>query len=105
MKWFILAGSVVVLMAAIPVFCQSSPSVEQLQLHSRQAQEYLKSNRPDLAAREFSAIVALDPNNVDARGNLGVLLFFQGDFKNAAQQLRSALQLQPTLWKVQALLG
>ena len=76
-----------------------------MQLHSRQAQEYLKSNRPDLAAREFSAIVALDPNNVDARGNLGVLLFFQRDFANAAQQLRSALQLQPTLWKVQALLG
>ncbi|MGI9075031.1 MAG: tetratricopeptide repeat protein [Bryobacteraceae bacterium] len=103
MKWVIFAGTAVVLMAALPVFGQSS--AEQLQLHARQAQEYLKSNRPDLAAGEFSAVVALDPNNVDARGNLGVLLFFQRDFANAAQQLRAALQLQPTLWKIQALLG
>jgi Tfp pilus assembly protein PilF len=104
MKWVIFAGTAAaVFMAALPAFCQSS--VEQLQQHARQAQEYLKSNRPDLAAREFSAIVALDPNNIDARGNLGVLLFFHGDFANAAQQLRAALQLQPTLWKIQALLG
>ncbi|MGI8962245.1 MAG: tetratricopeptide repeat protein [Bryobacteraceae bacterium] len=105
MKWAIFAGTAAVLIAVLPAFCQSSPSTDQVQLHSRQAQEYLKSNKPDLAAREFSAIVTLDPNNVDARGNLGVLLFFQGDFANAAQQLRAALQLQPTLWKVQALLG
>jgi Tfp pilus assembly protein PilF len=104
MKWVIFAGTAAaVFMAALPAFCQSS--VEQLQQHARQAQEYLKSNRPDLAAREFSAIVALDPNDIDARGNLGVLLFFHGDFANAAQQLRAALQLQPTLWKIQALLG
>jgi len=46
--------------------------------HKRQAAEYLKENRPDLAAPELKAIVALDPGNVDALGNLGVLLFFQG---------------------------
>jgi Tfp pilus assembly protein PilF len=46
--------------------------------HKRQAAEYLKENRPDLAATEFKAIVALDPGNIDALGNLGVLLFFQG---------------------------
>jgi tetratricopeptide (TPR) repeat protein len=105
MKWAILAGTIAALMAARPAFCQSNSNAEQLQVHSRQAQEYLKSNQPDLAAREFSAMVALDPSNIDARGNLGVLLFFRGDFANAAEQLRAALQLQPTLWKVQALLG
>jgi Tfp pilus assembly protein PilF len=105
MKWAILAGTTVALMAGLPALCQSNPKAEQLQFHARQAQEYLKSNQPDLAAREFSAMVALDPNNIDARGNLGVLLFFRGDFANAAEQLRAAVQLQPTLWKVQALLG
>jgi Flp pilus assembly protein TadD len=106
MKSVIFAGTAAaVLMAALPALCQSSSNAEQLQRHSRQAQEYLKSNHPDLAAREFSAMVALDPSNIDARGNLGVLLFFRGDFANAAEQLRAALQLQPTLWKVQALLG
>jgi hypothetical protein len=29
---------------------------------------------------EFKAILALDPNNVDARGNLGVLLYFRGNY-------------------------
>jgi cytochrome c-type biogenesis protein CcmH/NrfG len=58
-----------------------------------------------LAEREFSAILALDPDNVDAHGNLGVLLFFQGDYAKAAPELRAALKLQPALTKIQALLG
>jgi tetratricopeptide (TPR) repeat protein len=78
---------------------------QQIESHSRQAQEYLKENKLDLAGAEFGAIVALDPNNLDARGNLGVLLFFQGKYAEAIPQLRAALKLRPTLWKIQALLG
>ena len=54
---------------------------------------------------EFRAIVALDPENVDARGNLGVLLYFRGAYADAIPELRAALKLRPTLWKIQALLG
>jgi Tfp pilus assembly protein PilF len=87
-------------------FSQSSPSrQEQIESHARKAAEYLKANKPELAAPEFKAIVALDPNNVDARGNLGVLLFFQGAYRDAIPQLRAALKLKATLWKIQALLG
>lgn len=78
---------------------------QQIESHNRQAGEYLKENRPDLAAPEFEAIVALDPNNVDARGNLGVVLFFEGQYTKAIPQLRAALKLKPSLWKIQALLG
>jgi tetratricopeptide (TPR) repeat protein len=78
---------------------------QQIESHKRQAAEYLKANKPDLAIPEFRAIVALDPKNVDARGNLGVLLFFQGNYADAIPQLRAALKLQPTLWKIEALLG
>ena len=77
----------------------------QIESHGHQAQEFLKQNRPDLAIPEFRAILALDPNNVDAHGNLGVLLFFQGAYAEAIPQLRAALRLRPTLWKIQALLG
>lgn len=49
--------------------------------------------------------MALDPNNVDAHGNLGVLLFFQLAYADAIPQFRAALKLRPTLWKIQALLG
>jgi tetratricopeptide (TPR) repeat protein len=87
-------------------FSQSSPSrQQQIESHARKAAEYLQERKPELAAPEFRAIVTLDPNNVDARGNLGVLLFFQGAYADAIPQLRAALQLKPGLRKIQALLG
>jgi Tfp pilus assembly protein PilF len=94
------------LSVASAVFSQTSPShQQQIESHKAQAQAYLSQNRPDLAAAEFKALVALEPNNADARGNLGVLLFFQGAYVEAIPQLRAALKLQPALWKIQALLG
>jgi tetratricopeptide (TPR) repeat protein len=91
---------------AISSLAQSPPDKQQqIETHSRQASEFLKNNRTDLAAREFRAILTLDPNNVDARGNLGVLLYFQGDYTKAAPELRAALKLRPALSKIQALLG
>jgi Flp pilus assembly protein TadD len=87
-------------------FAQSKPGREQqIEAHSRKAGEYLKQNRPDLAAPEFKAILAIDPNNVDAHGNLGAVLFFRGAYADAVPQLRAAVKLRPTLWKTQALLG
>jgi Flp pilus assembly protein TadD len=86
---------------------QSSPTnaQDQMQAHARQAAEYLKENKPDLAVLEFKAIVALNPDNVDAHANLGVLLYFEGEFHDAIPELRAALRLQPNLWKIQGLLG
>jgi tetratricopeptide (TPR) repeat protein len=85
---------------------QSSTNSEQeIQTHSRKAQEALGQNRPDLAIPEFRAILTIAPNNVDARGNLGVLLFFPGAYSEAIPELRAALKLQPGIWKIQALLG
>src|SRR6266403_259827 len=96
----------VLLLATPSCFSQSVPSrQQQVEEHSRKAQEYLRENKPGLAVPEFKAIVALEPNNVDARGNLGVLLSFQGAYAEAIPQLRAALKLQPALWKIQALLG
>jgi tetratricopeptide (TPR) repeat protein len=87
-------------------FSQSSSSGEQqIKAHSRKAAEYLHQNRPDLAASEFRAIIALDPNNIDAHGNLGAVLFFGGKYSEAIPHLRAAVKLKPTLWKTQALLG
>jgi len=99
----LIAGLLVIV---APCFSQSAPSTQQqIAAHSLKAQEYLKENKPELAVPEFKALVALEPNNVDARGNLGVLLFFQGAYADAIPHLRAALKLQPSLWKIQALLG
>ncbi len=84
-----------------------SPPSEQDQIaqHERMAQQYLREQRPDLAIPELKKIVALDPDNVEARANLGVLLFFRGDYADAVPQLQAAIKLQPNLWKVRSLLG
>jgi tetratricopeptide (TPR) repeat protein len=101
-----LVGIVSLFLGALQCVSQSTAGLPQgIASHAHQAQEFLKERRPDLAIPEFRAIVALDPNNVDARGNLGVLLFFQGDYSAAIPQLRAALKLRPTLWRMQALLG
>src|ERR1700683_308611 len=99
-------GASILIIGALAALSQSSPSrQEQIESHSRRAQELLKNNQPDLAAREYDVILALDPNNVDARGNLGVVRFFQGNYAKAIPELRGALHLRPALWKTQALLG
>ncbi|MGD1082331.1 MAG: tetratricopeptide repeat protein [Candidatus Sulfotelmatobacter sp.] len=96
----------VLCLGVLSCFSQSSPSREQqIELHNRKAGEYLRQNRPDLAVPEFKAILDLDPKNVDAHGNLGTVVFFQGDYTNAIPQLRAALKLRPTLWRTAALLG
>ncbi len=83
----------------------SADKQSQITLHTRLAQQYLQEQRPDLAFVELQKVVMLDPDNVDARGNLGVLFFFRGDYKDAVTQLRAAVNLSPDLWKLRALLG
>jgi tetratricopeptide (TPR) repeat protein len=96
---------IVSILAPLPAAAQSASAQQQVASHAQKAAEYLREKRPDLAAPEFQAIVALEPSNVDARANLGVLLFFQGKYSDAIPQLREALKLQPELWKIEALLG
>jgi tetratricopeptide (TPR) repeat protein len=90
----------------LPLHSQASGShQDQVAEHSRLAQQYLNQRRPDLAIPEFQALVSLQPRNLDAQANLGVLLFFQGDYVKAEPHLRAALDMQPNLTKIQALLG
>ena len=101
-----LLAVILLSVVSIPSLCQGVSNQQgQIGLHERMAQQYLKQQRPDLAIPELQKVVDLDPENVEARGNLGVLLFFHGDYKEAVPQLREAVRLQPDLWKVQALLG
>jgi len=86
--------------------CQAEPATrEQIEQHARLAQQYLSEQRPDLAIPELQKVTELDPHDLDARTNLGVLLFFRGDYKAAVPQLRAALDMKADLWKQRALLG
>jgi tetratricopeptide (TPR) repeat protein len=73
--------------------------------HLRKAAEYLKTNDAGSAAREFDAVLALDPKNAEANANLGVMAFVQRDYQKASQYLGSALTVDPSLAKTRALLG
>ena len=93
-------------LAALPAAGQTTAlKKQQASQHARAAQQYLQQQRPDLAIPELQKVVALEPQNVDARGNLGVLLFFRGEYAGAVPELRVAVKLKPDLWKLQGLLG
>ncbi|HUN83405.1 MAG TPA: tetratricopeptide repeat protein [Terracidiphilus sp.] len=90
----------------LAVFGQAAQSKsDAIQQYLRNAQQDLEQKRPDLAIPQLEAAVALDPGNMDAQANLGVLLYFKGDAANAAPHLRAAVKGKPDLWKIQALLG
>ena len=73
--------------------------------HVQKAKEHLDAKRPDLAVPELQAAAAIQPDNVEVQGNLGVLLYFQGKTSEAIAHLRAAVERQPGLGKIQALLG
>lgn len=96
-----------VLWPSAPSFAQAEKdtNAQNAAQHLRMAQEYLGEQKTDLAINEFQQVVALDPSNIEAEGNLGVLLYFHGDFQASIPMLRAAVNARPTLWKLQSLLG
>ncbi|HEX5425944.1 MAG TPA: tetratricopeptide repeat protein, partial [Candidatus Acidoferrales bacterium] len=102
---FVVLLWAVSIFSPLPAAAQSDSTQQQVASHAQKAAEYLRQKKPALAAPEFKAIVELEPDNVDARANLGVLLFFQGKYTDAIPQLHEALKLNADLPKIQALLG
>ena len=97
----IALGGLALLSYALGFAQNADEKQSQIAEHSRRAQEYLRENQPLLAIPELEALTALDPANVEAQADLGVLLFFQKKLAQAIPHLRAALERQPTLVKVQ----
>jgi len=94
------------LAGVIPVMTQTQTSrAAEIHEHLRKAAEVLKAKDQDSAVKEFDAVLALDPKNAEAYANLGVIRFFQHDYRRAAENLRKALTVDPSLTKTEALLG
>ena len=70
-----------------------------------QLQKYLQDQKPELAIPVLREIVSLDAKNINGQANLGVLLYFQGNYAESVPHLRAALELQPGLPRIEALLG
>jgi tetratricopeptide (TPR) repeat protein len=71
----------------------------------QQVQKHLQEQKPQLAIPVLREIASLDPKNLNARANLGVLLFFDGRYAEAIPHMRAAMDLSPGLPRIQALLG
>jgi len=96
---------VLVLGRTVSLAQATSDQQQQITNHAQRAQGFLRDKKPDLAIPELETLLELDPNNIEAHGNLGVLLFFKGDYARAIPHLRVAVNAQPTLTRIQALLG
>ena len=71
----------------------------------KQADLHLRAQKPQAAIPLLRRIVSVEPNNLNAQANLGVLLHFQDKHDEAIPHLRAALRLKSDLWRIQALLG
>lgn len=78
---------------------------DQVRVHQQRAHELLAEKKPELAAKEFAAALAIDPKDLDAQANLGVLLYFQKDYSGAEPHLRQAIEQKADLTRIRALLG
>jgi tetratricopeptide (TPR) repeat protein len=102
MAW---AGFVLLLGATLCLAQTTEDKQQEFAAHMQKARSYLDQKQPALAIPEFQAAAAIDPENVDAQANLGVLLFFQGKAADSIPHFRAALKVQPGLTKIQGLLG
>ena len=80
-------------------------ATQQVQQHEQRAHQLLNEKKPELAAKEFAAVLVADPHNLDAQANLGVLLYFQKNYAEAEPHLRDAIEQKTDLTKIRALLG
>src|SRR5580704_973888 len=102
MAW---AGFVLLLGATLCLAQTTEDKQQEFAAYIQKARGYLDQKQPALAIPEFQAAAAIDPENVDAQANLGVLLFFQGKAADSIPHFRAALKVQPGLTKIQGLLG
>lgn len=89
----------------LPAADDGADQKKAIQEHFLRAEHLLETGQPQAAEQEFLAVLLIDPTNVDAHANLGVIAFVAHDYAGASRQFQEALKLQPSLSKARALLG
>ena len=77
----------------------------EVQEHFERAQQDQQQGLLDSAAREYQAVIRLDPGMPEAYINLGLVYYAQAKFENSARVLASANKLKPGLRGVSLWLG
>jgi tetratricopeptide (TPR) repeat protein len=78
---------------------------EQLAAHQQRARAAEERQDFAAAASEYKALVDAVPNNAELESNLGVALYFNHEFKQAADILRRAETLKPALYAPHLFMG
>ena len=86
-------------------YAQTSTLSPELQADLGRGQTALREKNLPLASEQFHAVLKLDPSNVEALANLGVIAYSQGNCADAEHDLEAALTAEPSLVKAQALLA
>jgi Flp pilus assembly protein TadD len=101
-----IAWAILLPVSSLVLMAQSaSNKPSEVAALEQQVQSDLHENKPGLAIPLLRQIVTLDPKNLNGHANLGVLLYFDGQYADAIPEMRRALQIAPNLWKIRALLG
>jgi Flp pilus assembly protein TadD len=88
-----------------PLAAQTALGTGSVQANLQQAQAALQAHNGVQARQAFEAVLKIDPANAEAHANLGVMDFFHGNCAAAAPHFRAALQANPALEKIKALLS
>lgn len=102
MKIFVVAGFL------IAFTCTAGAQADlrnQIQTHNERAQAALAANELDTAVNEFRAILQLDPRNAEVYGNLGMIAYRRGNYREAKDAFSMALRIKPQLTDAKAFLG
>jgi tetratricopeptide (TPR) repeat protein len=99
-----LFGALCCLLLCVGASAQTN-NLPEMKMHYERAQEALRANDPDSAAKEFNEILRLDPKNAEARASLGLIAFNKADYARAAREFEASLSLKPALWNAEAFLG
>lgn len=100
-----LCALIVCGLSAIAAAQDNSNTAQRIEVLQQQVLKDVQEQKPQQAIPALREIISLDPKNLKANANLGVLLFFQGDYADAIPPMRTALQLESDLWRIEALLG
>jgi tetratricopeptide (TPR) repeat protein len=83
----------------------TQPRAAEIQKYAEQATQALNTGNRAAAVDAYQSILRIDPGNVEARANLGMLAMLRGDWAGAEEKFREALKLRPSDWRTQALIG
>ena len=99
----LLAGTVG--WVSLPPAAMAQDADNPLALHQQRAREAEAKQDFPSAVREYRALVQAVPNNAELDSNLGVALYFNRQFKEAAEILRRAEMRKPALYTPHLFLG